>query len=92
MKKLLICTNLRTNPSQSSCAARGSHALASELNQAIKKENLAIEVEHTSCLGFCEIGINLRLSPNGDFIHSANNSEQSKTAILSTVKKFILQD
>lgn len=92
MKKILVCTNLRANPNQPSCAARGSEALANELNQVIKKQNIAIEVEHTDCLGFCEIGINLRLSPNGDFIHQANNSEQCKTAILSAVKKFSRQD
>lgn len=92
MKKLLICTNLRVNPNQPSCAARGSHALSRDLNQTIKDEHLVIDVEHTDCLGYCEVGINLRLTPNGDFIHNANNSEQSKTAILSTVKKFILQD
>ncbi len=92
MKKLLVCTNLRTNPNQPSCAARGSLAMANALNQVIKKQNLAIEVEHTACLGYCEIGINLRLSPNGDFIHHAINSEQCKTSILSAVKKFSTQD
>ena len=92
MKKLLVCTNLRANPNQPSCAARGSLTMANALNQVIKKQNLAIEVEPTDCLGYCEIGINLRLSPNGDFIHHANNSEQCKISILSAVKKFSRQD
>ncbi len=92
MKKLLICTHLRSNPNQPSCAAPGSKALASELTEAIKNEHLSIDVEPIDCLGFCEIGINLRLSPNGDFIHNVNNNEQSKTTILSTVKKFIRHD
>lgn len=92
MKKLLICTHLRNNPNQPSCAARGSKTLAYDLTQIIKNKGLEINVEQASCLGFCEIGINLRLSPNGNFIHHANNNQQSKTDILSTVMKFILQD
>ncbi len=92
MKKLLICTNFRASPHQASCAARGSLLLASGLQQAIKNEKLAIEVVQTNCLGFCNIGINLHLSPNGEFIHQADISEQSQASILVAVKKFTLQD
>ena len=92
MKTLLICTNLRANPSQPSCAARGSHALATELKLAIENEHLAITIEHTDCLGYCDIGINMRLSPNGSFIHEADNSTESKATVLSTVKAIIHQD
>lgn len=92
MKKLLICTNFRASPHQASCAARGSLLLASALQQTIKNENLTIEIEQVNCLGFCDVGINLHLSPNGEFIHQANCSEQSQASILFSVKKFILQD
>ena len=88
MKKLLVCTNFHKNPNQPSCAARGSKTLASNLAIAIQESELPIVLEQTDCLGFCNIGVNLRLSPNGEFIHHADNTEQSQVNILLAIKIF----
>ncbi len=91
MKKLLICTNYRVNPNQHSCAARGSKILVDDLTQFLIEEGLAITVETSNCLGFCDIGINLKLSPNGDFIHHVTKSQDGQAAILELIKEFAIK-
>lgn len=91
MKKLLICTNYRANPNQNSCASRGSKVLANELTQLVKNDELDILVETTNCLGYCDIGINLKLSPNGDFIHHATKDLDGHPSLIQLVKKFVIQ-
>ena len=67
MKKLLVCTNYRANPNHPSCAARGSKIIYTNLMQQLQQYNSLIELEETQCLGFCAVGPNARLIPNGPF-------------------------
>ena len=85
-KKLLICTNYRANPNNPSCAARDSKKIATELQLALEKNNIPIEIEESPCMGFCNIGPNLRLVPNGEFFHEV--SVKKLTKIIQAAKKF----
>ena len=86
-KKILVCTNFRANPNNPSCAARGSKQVMAALVQELKQKNLPIMVEESPCLGFCEIGPNLRLTPNGEFFHGVSVTEL--TTIIKNTKKFL---
>lgn len=68
-QKIIICVNYRSNPNQPSCAARGSEAIAQCLEQEITERGLPASVERFYCLGYCERGPNLRLTPEGRFFH-----------------------
>ena len=70
MKKLFVCTNYRGNPNTPSCAARGSQSLLNELSQHCQHHNLALSIEASPCFGFCHIGPNARVAPNGAFFHA----------------------
>lgn len=69
MKKIIVCVNYRANPSQPSCAARGSKEIALRIEQEIIEQGLPVELERIDCLGYCAQGPNLRLTPNGRFFH-----------------------
>ena len=86
-KKILVCTNFRANPNNPSCAARGSKQVMAALVQELKQKNLPIMVEESPCLGFCEIGPNLRLMPNGESFHGVSVTEL--TTIIKNTKKFL---
>ena len=82
-----MCTNYRANPNNPSCAARGSKEVMAVLLQELKQKNLPITVEESPCLGFCEIGPNLRLMPNGEFFHGV--SDKKLSAIIKTTERFL---
>ncbi|WP_020167766.1 MULTISPECIES: (2Fe-2S) ferredoxin domain-containing protein [Methylotenera] len=88
MKKILVCTNFRANPNNPSCAARGSKELLTELTQQIQQNSLAMAVEESPCLGFCQIGPNVRLVPNGPFFHAVSMGKLDD--LIETAKKFIV--
>lgn len=67
MKKVIICTHHRANPTQPSCAARGSLDIAERLEVEIAARGWDISLERFPCLGLCENGPNLRLAPGGPF-------------------------
>ncbi|MES2502514.1 MAG: (2Fe-2S) ferredoxin domain-containing protein [Pseudomonadota bacterium] len=85
MKKLLVCTNYRGNPNTPSCAARGSKSLLSLFSQQCQENNLIIQIEESPCLGFCQIGPNVRLVPSGAFFHGVLADELS--AIIGAAKE-----
>jgi (2Fe-2S) ferredoxin len=68
-KKIVVCVNHRTNPNQPSCAARGSEAIACALEEALAQHPLDITLERFICLGRCEAGPNIRLTPAGPWYH-----------------------
>jgi len=74
-KKLLVCTNFRANPNNPSCAARGSKEILIELIQLLQKKNVSIQVEEIQCMGFCMVGTNVRLIPNGEFFHEVSSKK-----------------
>ena len=86
-KKILICTNFRANPNNPSCAARGSKEVMAALLQELEQKNLPITVEESPCLGFCEIGPNLRLMPTGKFFHGV--SDKKLGAIIKSTQEFL---
>jgi NADH:ubiquinone oxidoreductase subunit E len=86
-KKLLVCTNYRANPNTPSCAARGSKEVATELMHELKKKNVSIEVEEIQCMGYCDIGPNIRLIPNGEIFHEVSAKKFSK--IIKATKLFL---
>ena len=69
MKKILVCTNYRVNPNMPSCRARGSQLILTQLLLQLEEEKLDITVEEVQCLGYCDLGPNVRLAPNGRFFH-----------------------
>lgn len=86
-KKILVCTNFRANPNNPSCVARGSKEVISALTQELAQKKLAITIEESPCLGFCDIGPNLRLMPNGEFFHGV--SDNKLNPIIDSIKKFL---
>ncbi len=86
MKKILVCTNFRANPNNPSCAARGSQEMMAHLTQQLQQNAISIAVEESPCLGFCQIGPNVRLVPNGPFFHTV--SVQKMDDLIDAVKKF----
>jgi NADH:ubiquinone oxidoreductase subunit E len=86
MKKILVCTNFRANPNHPSCAARGSKKLLTELTIQIQQNSLAINIEESPCLGFCQVGPNVRLVPNGPFFHAV--STEKIDDLIEAAKKF----
>lgn len=68
-KTVTVCINFRANPDTPSCAARGGAEIAAALTAAIAEKGLPIAVKTFHCLGKCERGPNIKLSPGGEFIH-----------------------
>lgn len=69
-RKVVVCVNYRGNPNQPSCAARGSEAIAVALEEALAQRSLEITLERFICLGQCEAGPNVRLTPGGPWYHA----------------------
>jgi NADH:ubiquinone oxidoreductase subunit E len=87
IKKILVCTNYRANPNNPSCAARGSKVIASALTRQLQKKKILIELEEIQCLGYCNIGPNVRLIPNGEFFHEV--SDKNLIKIIQATKIFL---
>ena len=69
MKKVIVCVNARANPDQPSCAARGGAELADRLENILLQSGLPLVLERFECLGSCNKGPNIKLSPGGKFLH-----------------------
>ena len=86
MKKILVCTNYRANHLNPSCGSKGSKAVLESLTFQLKQHRLVIDIEESPCLGFCQMGPNVRLVPNGPFFHSV--SPDKIDDLLPAIKKF----
>lgn len=75
MNTLLVCINRRTNPDLPSCGTRGGLELAELAESECTRLGLDIHVERFHCLGLCELGPNLKIAPEGDFIHTATQQD-----------------
>ena len=71
IKTVTVCINRRVSPDKPSCGARGGMEIAAALRAAVAERGWAISVETFYCLGQCEQGPNLKLSPGGEFLHHA---------------------
>lgn len=67
---ITVCINHRANPDMPSCGARGGEAIADWLEHAA--QGLSLRVERFNCLGKCELGPNLKVSPGGRFCHGVS--------------------
>lgn len=86
-KKILVCTNYRANPNCPSCAARGSKEMVTDLMHQLQNKNISIEMEEIQCMGYCNVGPNVRLIPNGKIFHAV--STESFTEIIKATKAFL---
>jgi NADH:ubiquinone oxidoreductase subunit E len=86
MKTLLICVNHRDNPTQPSCAARGSPSLAVRLEQEIASHGWDIRLERSTCLGRCSEGPNLKLAPGGKFC--SNITPDNLSDLIQDIENF----
>jgi (2Fe-2S) ferredoxin len=71
-KTIIVCINHRANPDVPSCGARGGEAIALCIESEIALHQLDIGIERFHCLGLCELGPNIKLTPTGDFYHKVN--------------------
>ncbi|MBF0158809.1 MAG: (2Fe-2S) ferredoxin domain-containing protein [Magnetococcales bacterium] len=71
---LIVCVRERygLNPS---CAGRGSRQLAELLRQQIGDLGLPVQVKEFHCLGSCNEGPNMRISPGGRFWRHVTNED-----------------
>lgn len=74
-KIVTVCINRRANPDMPSCGARGGEEIASALEAAIAEHGLPVRLERFKCLGLCERGPNIKLSPGGGFCHGVTLDE-----------------
>jgi (2Fe-2S) ferredoxin len=87
-KKILVCTNFRANLNNPSCAARNSQLVLNALKEELINKHIVIEVEASPCMGYCNVGPNLRLAPNGEFFHGVTVTNLAK--LIQAAKKFNL--
>jgi (2Fe-2S) ferredoxin len=85
-KQLLVCTNFRANPNNPSCAARDSKLVLGTLQVELANKNIAIELVESPCMGYCNVGPNVRLAPNGAFFHGVSATKLAK--LIKATKKF----
>lgn len=55
-----VCTNRRLPP-RASCAMRGGTALVELLVREAARQNIAVKVERSVCMGFCPHGPNIKV-------------------------------
>lgn len=71
-KIVTVCINRRASPDTPSCGARGGLEIADALEAAIAAQDLPVRLERFKCLGLCERGPNIKLSPGGEFCHEVS--------------------
>lgn len=75
---LAICVNRRLTGQNPSCGGRNAEALATELEQALRLRGISLPLYRTDCLGRCNEGPNLRLSPQGKFLCLNGDDDPSR--------------
>ena len=72
---VLVCTNMRYNEQNPSCAARGSKQFLAKLQQ-MELEN--IEIREICCIGHCMKGAVVKVLPSGRFYHGVTENDIPK--------------
>ena len=85
-KRIIVCINYRANPELPSCGARGGGEIAQALQAAVAAQNLPVELVTFNCLGECERGPNVKLSPGGEFCHGVRPDDL--TPVLEKISAF----
>lgn len=70
--KLMVCVNVRDAEAGVSCGPRGGAAIREELQAALLREDIDIEVAGALCLGTCDRGPTVRLIPNNSWFYGAH--------------------
>lgn len=70
--KFMVCVNVRGVEAGASCGPRGGEAIREELQAALLREDLDIEVAGALCLGTCDRGPTIRLIPNNSWFYGAH--------------------
>ncbi|KAF0813027.1 hypothetical protein IGB42_02423 [Andreprevotia sp. IGB-42] len=73
MQRIAICINRRFGHN-TSCAQRGSVALADAFEAAIAARGLSLKVMRLPCMGACEIGPNVK-EVGGDIWHEVSEAD-----------------
>ncbi len=71
-KIVTVCIHWRANPNVPSCARRGGVVIADQLEKEIAARRLPVHLERFECLGQCDRGPNVKLSPGGEFCHGVD--------------------
>lgn len=85
--KVLVCINWRANPDMPSCGQRGGVEFAEALETEVLAQGLPVAVERFYCLGCCELGPNLKLSPGGEFWHDVHLDDMPR--LLARIAAFV---
>ncbi len=84
--RLIVCVNQRLGTGQRSCVGSGSLDLISRLEAMLAAENLAIPVVRRECLGRCEQGPVMRITPAGPFFTGID--EPTLATIIDQLREF----
>jgi (2Fe-2S) ferredoxin len=66
---ILVCCNLRQDPRQPSCAARGGREILAAIQAQAQACGSKVSVEASPCFGHCPQGAVVRVGPGGSFHH-----------------------
>ena len=74
---LTVCINERapSNFPTVSCGPRGGVALAAAIAAELKRRNLPVRFATIKCLGLCESGPNVRLTPSNSWFHGVHEED-----------------
>ncbi len=72
-----VCVNVRPPGTIAtvSCGPRGGAAIAESILAELKRRNLRVRFSAIKCLGMCESGPNVRLTPSNSWCHGAHVSD-----------------
>lgn len=84
---LTVCVNERppTGIITVSCGPRGGFAIAEAIEAEVSRRGLPVNVSTIKCLGLCEKGPNIRLSPSNSWFHGVHLSDVP--ALLDAVER-----
>lgn len=80
-KKIFICTNYRANARNPSCGGNGSLVLL----EALKAQQLNIPIEEAPCMGRCQHGPNINITPNGPWLDNLKTDEDAISALIALI-------
>lgn len=74
---LTVCINERppTGIITVSCGPRGGFAIAAAIAAEIERRGLPVRFATIKCLGLCEKGPNVRLTPSNSWFHGVHESD-----------------
>ncbi len=73
-KLVLVCGNVRTD-GKVSCGPTGGAEFKDRLKELCKKKQLPVRVMQTSCLGQCDDGPNIMISPDGLWLSGVTHDD-----------------